>query len=85
MRGNGLLVADDLFVDLDSQLGNGVKFSDGTGYEGMDRAVKIFTAEEYSGSRSSPKQPAVAHNLECMNGEITNLAVRVLRFAKGSN
>lgn len=83
--GNGLLVADDLFVDLDSQLGNGVKFSDGTGYEGMDRAVKIFTAEEYSGSRSSPKQPAVAHNLECMNGEITDLAVRVLRFAKGSN
>lgn len=69
VNGN-LIIADDLFIDTDSQLGQG--FEDGVSYTGFSRRVKIFTAEDIGGERSVPTLPPIGHNIEAMNPDIVS-------------
>ena len=80
-----IVVMDDLFIDLNSQLANGYKFSDQVGYNGFARYLKAFGAEDYNGGRSVPSSPAVVHNLECMNGVYTEFIADTLTFGNRQN
>ncbi len=80
-----IVVMDDLFIDLNSQLANGYKFSDQVGYNGFTRYLKAFGAEDYNGGRSVPSSPAVVHNLECMNGVYTEFIADTLTFGNRQN
>ena len=64
------VIMDDLFIDLNSQLGFG--FEDNINFNGFKRYVKIFQPEDLTSNRSIPTSPAVAHNLETMNETYTN-------------
>ncbi len=64
------VIMDDLFIDLNSQLGYG--FKDGVEFNGFKRYVKIFNVEDLTANRSIPNMPAVVHNLETMNETYTN-------------
>lgn len=70
------VIMDDLFVDLDSQLGMG--FDDGISYNGFKKYVKIFRSEDYTNNRSEPSEPGIPHNLETMNAYLTNDIMRGL-------
>lgn len=59
------VILDDLFIDVNSQLGFG--FDDGISYNGFTRYVKTFTEEDYTDNRAIADQPGVVHNLEIMN------------------
>lgn len=74
-----LVLMDDLFIDLNSQLGYG--FEDDKSYNGFKRYVKIFTAEDYDNNRAIPTQPGVVHNLEIMNNTLINTIVDSLILA----
>ncbi len=69
INGN-LVIADDLFIDTDSQLGQG--FDDGVSYIGFSRMVKVLTAEDIAGECSNPTLPPIGHNLETMNPDIVS-------------
>lgn len=67
---DGIVIMDDLFVDLNSQLGFG--FDDNIEYEGFTRYVKIFTVNDFSDNRAVPSEPGIVHNLEIMNETYVN-------------
>lgn len=69
VNGN-LVIADDLFIDTDSQLGQ--SFADGVSYTGFSRMVKVLTAEDVVGSKSEPYAPPIGHNIEAMNPDIVS-------------
>lgn len=74
---NEVVIMDDLFIDLNSQLGYG--FEDGISYNGFKRYTKIFGEADYTDNRAVPGQPGIVHNLEIMNetyvNDITNSLV----------
>ncbi len=65
-----IVILDDLFIDVNSQLGFG--FDDGGAYNGFARYVKTFTEEDYSDNRAIANQPGIVHNLEIMNSVYIN-------------
>ncbi len=67
------IIADDLFIDTNSQLGLG--FSDNIAYNGFKRYVKIFDEEDYTDNRAIPNQPGIPHNLEIYDFEIVDSIV----------
>lgn len=67
---NEIVIMDDLFIDLNSQLGYG--FDDGISYNGFKRYTKIFGAADYTDNRAIPEQPGIVHNLEIMNATYMN-------------
>ncbi|OLA44938.1 MAG: hypothetical protein BHW39_05675 [Firmicutes bacterium CAG:552_39_19] len=67
---NEIVIMDDLFIDLNSQLGYG--FEDGISYNGFKRYTKIFGAADYTDNRAIPEQPGIVHNLEIMNETYMN-------------
>ena len=67
------VIADDLFIDTNSQLGLG--FYDNIGYNGFKRYVKIFDDTDYTINRAIPNQPGIPHNLEIYDFEITDSIV----------
>ena len=75
---NEVVIMDDLFIDLNSQLGYG--FEDGISYNGFKRYTKIFGAADYTDNRAIPGQPGVVHNLEIMNETYTNDIANSLVF-----
>lgn len=81
VNGN-LLIADDLFIDTDSQLGYG--FVDGVTYSGFSRYIKIMSASDVTSNRSVNNVP-VGHNLETMNADIVNFIGNSLLYGYSSN
>ena len=77
-----VVMADDLFVDTDSQLGWG--FSDGIDYNGFKRYTHIFAQSEISENRSRPTLPAVAHNLETFNATYVSYIANSLQYGTGN-
>ena len=75
---NEVVIMDDLFIDLNSQLGYG--FEDGISYNGFKRYTKIFGAEDYTENRAIPTQPGIVHNLEIMNETYMNDIANSLVF-----
>ena len=75
---NEFVIMDDLFIDLNSQLGYG--FEDGISYNGFKRYTKIFGREDYTENRAIPSQPGVVHNLEIMNETYVNNITNSLVF-----
>ena len=75
---NEIVIMDDLFIDLNSQLGYG--FEDGISYNGFKRYVKIFGAEDYTDNRAISGQPGIVHNLEIMNETYTNVIANSLDY-----
>lgn len=75
---NEVVIMDDLFIDLNSQLGYG--FEDGISYNGFKRYIKIFGEADYTDNRAIPGQPGVVHNLEIMNETYMNNIVNSLVF-----
>lgn len=73
-----LVIMDDLFIDTNSQLGQG--FDDGVSYNGFTRFVKIFDAANFSDSRAVPSMPGITHSLETMNNTIIDDIVSELDF-----
>lgn len=73
-----LVVADDFFIDTDSQLGQG--FKDGKSFQGFNRYLKILTAEDIAGPKSEPLAPAIGHNVEAMNDDIGSFIVNSMQF-----
>ena len=73
-----VVIMDDLFIDLNSQLGYG--FEDGISYNGFKRYIKIFGAADYTDNRAIPGQPGIVHNLETMNETYTNNIANSLVF-----
>ena len=71
-----LVIMDDLFIDTNSQLGQG--FDDGVSYNGFTRLVKIFDADDFSDNRAIPSAPGITHSLETMNNTIINDIVSAL-------
>ena len=67
---NEIVIMDDLFIDLNSQLGYG--FEDGISYNGFKRYTKIFGTADYTENRAIPTQPGIVHNLEIMNETYMN-------------
>jgi len=63
------VLMDDLFIDLNSQLG---LFENNNNYNGFNRYIKVFEPEDINGNRSQPNEPAVVHNMEAMNDDYTN-------------
>ncbi len=82
INGN-LVIADDLFIDTDSQLGQG--FADGGSYNGFSRMVKILTATDISTQCSSPYAPPVGHNIETMNNDIVEFISNALVCGNSAN
>lgn len=78
-----IVIMDDLFIDLNSQLANGYKFPDKIGYTDFDGRLKTFTAEDFGGGRAVPSAPAVVHNLECMNDELTSFIAETFEYGSG--
>ena len=78
-----IVIMDDLFVDLNSQLANGYKFPDKIGYTDFYGRLKTFTEEDFGGGRAVPSAPAVVHNLECMNDEITSFIAETFEYGGG--
>lgn len=72
------VIMDDLFIDLNSQLGYG--FEDGISYNGFKRYTKIFGRNDYTENRAIPSQPGVVHNLEIMNETYVNNITNSLVF-----
>lgn len=72
------VIMDDLFIDLNSQLGYG--FEDGVSYNGFKRYTKIFGRNDYTENRAIPSQPGVVHNLEIMNETYVNNITNSLVF-----
>lgn len=81
VNGN-LLIADDLFIDTDSQLGYG--FVDGVTYSGFSRYIKVMSASDVTSNRSVNNVP-VGHNLETMNADIVNFIGNSLLYGYSSN
>ena len=81
INGKAVLM-DDLFIDVNSQLGLG--FSDGIGYNGFKRYVKIFDESDYVLNRAQPTQPAAAHNLEPMNAHYVKSISKSLVYGKST-
>lgn len=77
-----VILMDDLFIDVNSQLGYG--FEDGIYYNGFKRYVKIFGEDDFVYGRAQPTQPAVAHNLETMNGDYIYSISKSLVYGKVS-
>ncbi len=75
---NEFVIMDDLFIDLNSQLGYG--FEDGVSYNGFKRYTKIFGRNDYTENRAIPSQPGVVHNLEIMNETYVNNITNSLVF-----
>ena len=73
-----VVIMDDLFIDLSSQLGYG--FEDGISYNGFKRYIKIFDDADYTDNRAIPGQPGIVHNLETMNETYTNNIANSLVF-----
>ena len=63
-----LILLDDLFIDVNSQLGY---FADGEDYKGFERILKVFGIDDYSEFRSVRSLPGVAHNMEALNDYYT--------------
>lgn len=72
------VIMDDLFIDLNSQLGYG--FKDDVDFNGFKRYVKIFQPEDLTANRSIPTLPAVVHNMETMNETYTNAISTALLY-----
>ena len=64
------VILDDLFIDLNSQLG---LFSDGNDYKGFNRHLKVFESKDLNEYRSIPSAPAVVHNMEAFNEEYLDI------------
>lgn len=77
------VIMDDLFIDLNSQLGYG--FKDNVDFNGFKRYVKIFQPEDLTANRSIPTLPAVVHNLETMNETYTNAISGALVYGTHTN
>ena len=77
-----VVLMDDLFIDVNSQLGYG--FEDGNSYNGFKRYVNIFGEDDFMYGRAQPTQPAVAHNLETMNGDYIYSISKSLVYGKTS-
>lgn len=75
---NEVVIMDDLFIDLNSQLGFG--FEDGIVYNGFKRYIKIFGETDYTENRAIPTQPGIVHNLEIMNETYMNNIANSLVF-----
>lgn len=75
---NEVVIMDDIFIDLNSQLGYG--FEDGISYNGFKRYIKIFGAADYTDNRAIADQPGIVHNLEIMNETYTNDITNSLVF-----
>ncbi len=73
-----VVIMDDLFIDLNSQLGYG--FEDGISYNGFKRYTKIFGAADYTDNRAISGLPGIVHNLETMNETYTNNIANSLDF-----
>lgn len=80
VNGEAVLL-DDLFIDVNSQLGY---FKDGPDYKGFNRYLKIFQPSDLTENRSCPNLPAVVHNLEAMNYTYTNFIASDLVYGKSS-
>lgn len=63
------VILDDLFIDLNSQLGYG--FKDSKIYNGFKRYIKVFKPEDLTENRGNPSLPAIIHNMETMNETYT--------------
>lgn len=74
------VIMDDLFIDLNSQLGYG--FKDGIDFNGFKRYVKIFQPEDLNKNRSIPTMPAVVHNMETMNKTYTEDIANALEYGQ---
>lgn len=82
INGQAVLM-DDLFIDLNSQLGYG--FKDDVEFNGFKRYVKIFQVEDLTDNRSIPFLPAVVHNLETMNETYVNEISNALIYGTHNN
>lgn len=80
---NEIVIMDDLFINLDSQLGLG--FSDGIDYQGFTRYMKTFRDEDYTSNRAIYDQPGIVHNLEPMNDYYTTSISNTLEYNKITN
>lgn len=63
------VIMDDLFIDLNSQLGY---FDGEDDFKGFNRYIKIFEPEDITENRAMPTEPAVVHNMEIYNETYTN-------------
>lgn len=78
-----LVIADDLFIDTDSQLGLG--FADGISYTGFQRHIKILTDTDLTENKSYYNAPAIGHNVETMNADIVSFIGNSLTFGYSTN
>lgn len=65
-----LIILDDLFIDLESQLGDG--------YLGFIQEPILFTDKDSDFTRLSAAQPAVAHNIEARNKKVISYVMQNL-------
>lgn len=78
---NKPVLLDDLFIDVNSQLGY---FEDGEDFKGFNRYVKVFEPNDLTKNRSMQNQPAVVHNLEAFNSTYTDYIAKYLAYGSSN-
>ena len=78
---NKPVLLDDLFIDVNSQLGY---FEDGDDFKGFNRYVKVFEPGDLTKNRSMQNQPAVVHNLEAFNSTYTDYITKYLAYGSSN-
>lgn len=79
---NEPVLLDDLFIDVNSQLGY---FSEVEDYKGFNRYLKVFEPKDLTEYRAIPDQPAVVHNLEVFNSTYTDYISKNLVYGSFKN
>ena len=78
-----IVIMDDLFIDLNSQLGLG--FSDNISFNGFLKKVKVFGASDVTMNRAFNDKPCITHNLETLNTELVNSVTNSMSYSWATN